>query len=462
MLRLYLIAFILGLVAAAQSAAAQSTEAEDPNEVVGQDWATNTEDTATEDEDTEDTATEDEDAENEDVKEDSSEPATNNQADVDISFPEEFEPAAQPSVNDVPADSQQNETGHPEIEEPDFGNILAPIERQKDKDDQQVTDLPLHKRDEEIKSIKSTDKSAIEQSENKAAENKAAKTTTATTLDLPLKIPWTLTGIITYSGRIINDASQSGAYHRMLRYNLSGNFEVIPKASVFIFTGLEQFFIDDPNESGLILEDTILGALYQHDLPINGTSIVWLDGKQLKLKQQFRLYLPTSPGGAVYGHSYHDGFILGPQLRTEGMLEVMAKLNVGYEMRGRYLFYKYAEQNGQKGGMNPQWEFYARLFVLYDLYDFGVYGTMQLGADVSSGWVRCYASRENYKSPVSAQALWVQDYDWTVSVTYSPIAQFNVAMVIEQYGLVRDDGTINTPLVKREETELKLMLTAIY
>lgn len=219
--------------------------------------------------------------------------------------------------------------------------------------------------------------------------------------------------------------------------------------------GLTERFVTVPDESAWLLRDMELGATYKHELP---GEPLWLGSRKLSLAHKLGIYLPTSR------KSQHQDLYLATQLGSRVTVPVVDGLTTGVEGWLRYYWFQYAEQAGLYGGMLPQLMFGPVLFTEYAALEHAIYGELVVGAELSTGYTKDYASREQYEDAASSRSAWHQDFGWGIYASYAPaLAPYlSVSLSLEQNGPYLRDGGEHLVLVHRDETELGIAVTASY
>lgn len=228
---------------------------------------------------------------------------------------------------------------------------------------------------------------------------------------------------------------------------LSG--QVLDGLTAFVQTGLLQRFVAEPDESGLYLRDTLIGARYSTPVELGA-------GLKLGLVHELGVYLPTSRA------SQNQDLYAAPRYRLLADLEVLPGLSVSAIPEARYRFHAYAERAGPGAPLNTQVDFGARLGLDYVALDSKTWGVAGVGASAASYYARRYAARDGHESDTSDQSPWLQSYDWEGHVFYIPMRALQVAVSVEHGGNVLRDGIANVFFTHRDETELVFTLTGKY
>ncbi len=201
-------------------------------------------------------------------------------------------------------------------------------------------------------------------------------------------------------------------------------------AKAFIQAGLFEYFTAEEGDTAFRLQDTQIGFSY-------ATPVKLAEGHELGVTHIFKLYLPTSRA------SQKQDLYLAPLVRLALDYEVVEGFSVALYPHFRYRVHQYAERAGPYGAPNlTQLDtgLHAGADYTLSLGDFGKAGA---GFSLGSIWLQRYAARDDFESPQSDQAPWLQTYDWEAHLTYTPIRYVSVAFSIEHNQPVLRDGVVN-------------------
>ncbi len=265
---------------------------------------------------------------------------------------------------------------------------------------------------------------------------------------------WHLSGALEYRSLAIVDTDPSNDQY--LRWSIRGDVALFPRSRVFLRLGLTQNFWAEEGESGLLLQDTLLGVDYGHEVGLDFIPLSYFAGRKLSLEHRLGLFVPTSRA------SMKQDMYAAPYILSRARYAVLDALLVGVDGYVRYHFHRYAERAGQFGGMLTQLDFGPSLGVEYTAYDSPRWGSVSVGADLSVAWDKSYASREEYGAPQSSRTFWNQDYGWDAYATYTPVGYFTAVLGVEHGGKVLRDGLQNMFFAHRDETQFFLQLLGRY
>lgn len=290
-------------------------------------------------------------------------------------------------------------------------------------------------------------------------------------LERPVGKDWQLLGDIQYRTLAVRD--EDPANDQRMLYRLQAGYDPpVPGLTVFAHIGFEQRFVSVQGESGVRMEDAVLGAMFQHDVSLE--RLGW--DRSLGFLHRLRFFLPTS------FRSQQDDLYLAAQWSTRARVRLLDRLFAGLQGALHYRAYEYAEQAGPGGEALPHYAAEVLAFAEYSPLVSRELGSLTLGADVYADETIDYAARD----PASLRAadlppgtlagstgtlLGAGSNDTFVSphfgydfyVTYRPpIEHLQLTASIEQVGNAVRYGESRVFLFHRDETELVLRLTATY
>ena len=225
--------------------------------------------------------------------------------------------------------------------------------------------------------------------------------------------------------------------------------KVFPGGTLVLQMGFTERFVAQPDESGVLLRDTVVALRYATPIELGG-------GLKLSMTHELGFFLPTSRA------SRNQDLYVAPRYRLLADVEVIKGLDVSFIPEFRYRFHGYAERAGYGAGQNVQLDGGARLGLDYTPLDSKTYGNAGVGASAATYVARHYAARDDYSADTSDQAPWFQSYDWEAHVFYQPVRYATVSVSVEHGGNVLRDGIVNTFFAHRDETELVFTLTGQY
>lgn len=272
------------------------------------------------------------------------------------------------------------------------------------------------------------------------------------------KRPWHLNASLEYRGLFIVDPDP--ANDTTLRWRLGGSFDVFERMRAWVNFGLRENFTAEVGESGFLFEDSALGVDYGHEVKLDAIPLAFFKNRSIDFEHRLGVFLPTSR------YSYNQGLYLAPYALSRARFAVIESLIVGVDAFFRYRFHKYAEQAGQDGGLNTQLDFGGSLGAEYTAYTHKEWGTVTVGADLSTSWAKKYPSSQTFSSPASSRTSWQQDSGWDLYATYTPLAYLTVVAGLETSVDILRDGIIVKPtrLIpgNRDDTQLFVQLLGRY
>lgn len=237
----------------------------------------------------------------------------------------------------------------------------------------------------------------------------------------------------------VNDLGMT--YRARADYKLE---RVVPGLKVFVQTGIGQKFYAEPDESGLLLEDTLVGAGYAHSvgLEVGGVS------RDLDLAHSMRIYVPTSRA------SHNRELYTAIDYMVSGRVRTIGKLSVGLDLRGRYHINGHAEAQGPDGAELTMLFWSGNLAAEYVVLESSSFGDLSLGADL--------ASYHRLKYPLYGYWYLNQQVGWDAYAAYSPFKHLSMQLSIEHNSSVLRNGIVNLALFNRDMIEVALTVTGTY
>jgi len=277
---------------------------------------------------------------------------------------------------------------------------------------------------------------------------------------------WQLSAEAQYRSLLITD--EDPANDRYMLYRLQGAYQLQSWLSVYAQVGLFQRFVSVEGESGLRLEDTVLGAFAEQSISL----APW--ERTLGLVHRLRILLPTS------FQSQEQNLLLAAEWSTRARLRLVDQLFVGLRGTLHYRFHEYAEQAGSEGGTLPRFVAEALAFVEYWPLVSKTWGALALGAQVTGGATVDYPSldpgsideAELPPGTLTADDLGgAGDSDSYVSPHYGyalyasyvpPIPHLSFTVSLEQAGSAVRYGEPRLYFIHRDQTEVGLRLSASF
>ena len=258
--------------------------------------------------------------------------------------------------------------------------------------------------------------------------------------DVLLKRPdeksWRVAGDAQYRQLLITD--EDPANDRYMLYRAQVSYYPLRWLSLFARLGVFQRFVAVQGESGLRMEDTVLGATAEQWLPLE--SLGWQ--RTLQLSHSLRAYLPTSFA------SHEQNLYLAAEWSTRARLRLVDELFAGVRGTLHYRFNEYAEQAGPEGGTLPRFVVELRPFVEYSPIVSETWGALTASTVSGSG------SSDSFVTP---------HYGYDLYVIYAPpVPYLSFSVSLEQAGNVVRYGEPRLYFVHRDQTELAFHLAVTY
>jgi hypothetical protein len=212
--------------------------------------------------------------------------------------------------------------------------------------------------------------------------------------------------------------------------------------TVYARLGVLQRFVAPVGDTGLRLQDLSLGATYAHTVEL------------VSFVHRLAVSLPTS------GESQRQLMYAAPTLASVARVTVLERLTLGLTGSFQYRFHGWAESDEGRG--NNQLVMGGGLSADVSLIDSDVFGSLSVGADISTTWLKRYPSIPNHVSTASDQTFWLQDYGWGAYAYYTPWPFLSASLGIEQGGSLLDEGIVRAHFLHRDETELVVRIIGRY
>jgi hypothetical protein len=289
-------------------------------------------------------------------------------------------------------------------------------------------------------------------------------------LQRPLSKPWRLAADVQYRSLLITD--EDPANDRYFLYRAQASYYPLRWLSVFTRLGLYQRFVSVEGESGLRMEDAILGATAEQSVSL--APLGWQ--RRLGLSHWLRVYLPTSFA------SHEQNLYLAMEWSTRARLRLVGELFAGVRGTLHYRFHEYAEQAGPEGGTLPRFVVELRPFIEYSPLVSDQWGTLTVGANLIGDETLHYPSRDpasisssqlppgtlagsndSIAGSGSSDSLVEPHYGYDVYAVYKPpIPYLSFIASLEQSGNVVRYGEPRLYFIHRDQTEFSLRLVATY
>jgi hypothetical protein len=303
-------------------------------------------------------------------------------------------------------------------------------------------------------------------------EPRATEQTEARDLSVqrPINKDWQLLGELQYRTLAVRD--EDPANDQRMFYRLQGAYDPLPNLTVFARLGLEQRFVSVEDESGVRMEDTAFGAMYQHSVSVAGPG--WQ--RPVNLLHRLRLFLPTS------FQSQQDDLYLAAEWTTRARVRLVDQLFAGVRGLLHYRVNEYAEQAGPGGEALPRFVADALLFAEYSPLVSAEHGTLTVGADIHADATIDYPSRDpasldpddlppgtlggrtdTILGAGTSDSFYNPHFGYDLYVLYQPPIEHVLFMAsLEQVGNAVRYGESRLFFFHRDETELVLRVVGTY
>jgi len=290
--------------------------------------------------------------------------------------------------------------------------------------------------------------------------------------DVLLKRPehksWRIAGDAQYRQLLVTD--EDPANDRYMVYRAQVSYYPRPWLSLFARLGVFQRFVAVQGESGVRMEDTVLGATAEQWLSLE--PLGWQ--RTLQLSHSLRAYLPTSFA------SHEQNLYLAAAWSTRARLRLVDELFAGMRGTLHYRFNEYAEQAGPEGGTLPRFVVELRPFVEYSPVLPEKWGTLTFGADLAWDETIDYPSRDprdlsaselppgtltasRVSGSGSSDSFVTPHYGYDLYVVYTPpVPYLSFSVSLEQAGNVVRYGEPRLYFIHRDQTELAFQLAVTY
>lgn len=296
-------------------------------------------------------------------------------------------------------------------------------------------------------------------------------TQTAANVEAGEEKSWYVAGQLQFRMLAVTDKTPSN--DRSMIYQLQGGYSPLDWLTLFGRVGVIQRFVAPDGETGVRMQDTLVGATANHSLSLAG--IGW--DRDISFVHRLGFYLPTSFA------SHMQDLYVAPEWMTQVRLRTIDELYVGVTGLMQYRFHKYAERAGPGGTTLPRFVVAGLVLLEYSPLKSKTYGTLTIGGDFYGYEIVNYPARGqdsieeldlppgvegiNPEDLVGSQASDVyvhQQYGYDVYLSYvPPVVDFlSFTVSLEQGGNVLRDGVVNMFAFHRDETTLAFTLTGRY
>ena len=280
---------------------------------------------------------------------------------------------------------------------------------------------------------------------------------------------WYVSGEVAF--RMLAVVDKDPANDRSMSYRLQGGYSPLDWLTVFGRIGVDQKFVSVDGESGVRMQDTLLGAYATHSVSLAGLG--W--DRKITFLHRLGFYLPTSY------QSHLEDLYTAPEWLTQARLRLVDTLYFGLTGILQYRFHKYAEHAGLDAGTLPRFVAAGLAFLEYSPLTSTTYGTLTLGGDFYGYETVDYPALKqdsidqldlpqgvklDPQDTQGAQASNVYldpQYGYDLYITYvPPIQNFAFTVSLEQGANVIRGGEPRIFFFHRDETTLAFTLTGRY
>jgi hypothetical protein len=285
----------------------------------------------------------------------------------------------------------------------------------------------------------------------------------------PADKPWRVSAQAQYRSLLVSD--EDPANDRFMLYRAGAAYYPLAWLSVFGRVGLNQRFVSVQGESGVRMEDLVLGAAAEQRVSL--APLGWQ--RELGLSHSFRVYLPTS------FTSQQQDLYLAVDWSTRARVQLVSTLFAGVRGSLHYRFHEYAEQAGPGGGTLPRFVVGLAPFIEYSPLVSDKWGTITVGADLMGDETIDYPSRDPADIAASqlppgtlasdgsigrsggSDSFVTPHYGYDVYAAYKPpIPYLSFSVSLEQSGNVVRYGEPRLYFIHRDQTELVLQAAASF
>jgi hypothetical protein len=193
--------------------------------------------------------------------------------------------------------------------------------------------------------------------------------------------PWYVSAEIRFDMLAVVDETPSN--DRSMWYRLSGGYRPLDWLTVFGRLGLDQRFAPSVGESGVRMQDVLVGAFATHSIPLEGLG--W--DRKITLQHRLGFYLPTS------FLSQQQDLYTAPEYLVQARLRLIDELYFGATALMQYRFHQFAEQAGPEGGTLPRFLAAGVAILEYSPLSSKTWGTLTIGGDFYGYGVVDYPAR---------------------------------------------------------------------
>ncbi len=270
---------------------------------------------------------------------------------------------------------------------------------------------------------------------------------------------WSVWGNAEYRTLLVID--EDPINDQMLIWRAGGSVMVAAGVRAFFRIDLTERFWDEPDGSGILLQDLRMGASYplELDVPLN---FVGLGTQKATFESTLTLFLPTSRV------SQNQDLYAAPRLSTKARLDVISGLRVGLDTLAQNNFHRDAERDSGDPDLDARTRNYQFIASLGPAVEYGLelpepwVGEIIAGSYLAWTYVMENNSRAGGVAEASSHGSWRQDRGWGVFVEYAPYEFLKAVLSLEQNSLVARDGIVNLVPFHRDETDFVFSVTGTY
>jgi hypothetical protein len=181
--------------------------------------------------------------------------------------------------------------------------------------------------------------------------------------------PWYIAAEVRFAMLAVTDDTPAG--DRSMWYRLSGGYRPLDWLTVFGRLGLDQRFAPTVGESGVRMQDILLGAFATHSVDLAGLG--W--DRKITFQHRLGFYLPTS-----FESDLQDLYT-APEYLMQARLRLIDELYFGLTGIMQYRFHKFAEEGGPGGRTLPRFVVAGLAVLEYSPLASKTFGTLTLGGD---------------------------------------------------------------------------------
>lgn len=274
--------------------------------------------------------------------------------------------------------------------------------------------------------------------------------------ELGRALPFAVRATVEHRQKAVVDTTP--ANDRWTYYELVASYSVAEKLGVFARLGVTQLYAVPVGTSPARFEDMALGLSTRHMFSLSGLGIPFLAGKELSTRASLRAWLPTSR------QSIRRELVVAPELRASARLAFLNdRLKATIDARFTYRYHLDGNRAGPRSTDNIRFVPFLRPMVEADVANFGRWGTLGVGADISWSWINLYPSADPGDDvKTSARAPWQVFTGWSVGAFYRPRPWASVNLSIDHNGDLPKNAYGVYQVLHRDQTALVVSAEATF